>query len=454
MKSQPVVALILVGCLATVGGCGAAPESEGDAAAQHEVAHALELDEVPAPPVEVADATTDFVAARRNAVAATDATTGKQVAVIGEHGHLGSLTDPSVDDIWIKWRARPSLDNRTAVMTLRDEPARTLDQTEVAWVSLPDAVETDSLTIDARGELNAVSYDGGLVAFTNFAEPAKPGEIAGAKTSTTLWIADPNGIRYEAQLDGNFVAEAFGRTTGANGLPAQVFLLEHIPADAPRFYRVRVLSTETGEISLPLNIRDKSQLVDERMSGLSRNQVIADDHGLLFTLYRGTIDGNADGEPYAFVHTLDLANGVWCLFLDPALELDTLAGSIAVGGDRLFVASSNGTIGSIPIPSITDPDRNPEMDWVVDVGQPSGQPPALMADADGVRVGVHDGTERLIRLDNDGQAQPDYRIPGANPTALTVDISGQIVAAGANWSTLGELALPDWFGTPIAVFAD
>lgn len=444
---------VVAGCLAAAGACGDRDGGAGDAAAQHALAHALELAPVPAPPVEELAASGEFAPSRPVAVTPRQPAPGRQVAVIGEYGHLGSLTAASVDDVWPKWQARPSLDRSTAVMTLRDEIARTLDETRLAWVSLPDAVETGGLTIDAAGELNAVSGDGGLVALTNFASLPQPGEIAGAKLSTTLWIADRTGVRYEAELDGNFVAEAFGRATGPGGLPAHVFLLEHIPADAPRFYRVRVLSTETGEVSLPLNIRDKSQLVDERMSGLSRSQVIADEHGLLFTLYRGTIDGNPDGQPYAFVHTLDLANGVWCLFLDPALELDTLPGSIAVGRDRLFVASANGKIGSIPIRSITNIERNPEMDWVVDAGPPGDLPPVLLADAAGVWVGLHGGTERLVRVDNDGQLGKPITTPGADPTALAFDGDGQVVAAGNGWSTLGESTLPAWFGTPTELFA-
>lgn len=454
MKPERLRVLLVGGLVvAAAGACGGRDEEGVTAAALHAAAHNLELVPVPDAPVGASEANEDSAPTLPKVTeAAGDARDG-QIAVIGEHGHLASVTDPSVADVWLKWRARPSLDGATAVMTIQEEAARTLDETHVAWVSLPDAVETDQLVVAGAGEVNAVSYDGDLVAFTNFAEPQRVGEIAGAKSSTTLRIADRDGIRYEASLDGNFVAEAFGRTTGADGLPDQIFLLEHIPADAPRFYRVRVLSTETGEVSLPLNIRDKTQLVDERMSGLSRSQVIADEHGLLFTLYRGTVDGTPDGEPYAFVHTLDLANGVWCLFLDPKLELETVPGAIAVGGDRLFVASSNGHVGSIPIPSITDAERSTEMDWIVQVGEPSARPPALLADAAGVWIGSHDGSQRVLRVDNDGRLTAQQQIHGWYPTALAFDDTGQIIAAGDGWSTLGDLAVPDWFGAPAAVFA-
>lgn len=447
MRVRSIATLTII--IAAGSACGsAATTSDGD---RHETAHAVQLAAEPA--AEIADTRAELTASTSTSLTtAPDSAPGTDVAMIGEHGHLGSLTDPGVDDAWQKWQAHPSLDRTVAVMTLREESARTIDETRVSWVSLPDATETDRLAISAPSKLNAVSSDGSLVAFTNFAAPPRPGEIAGAKATTTLWIADRGGVRYEAELDGNFVAEAFGRRTGTDGLPEQIFLLEHLPAEAPRFYRVRVLSTATGEVSQPLNIRDKTQFVDERMSGLSRSQVIADEHGLLFTLYRGTIDGTPTGEPYAFVHTLDLADGVWCLFLDPALELDTRPGSIAVGGDRLYVASANGKVGSIPIPSITDLSRNPEMDWVATAGPSSDTAPVLLADADGVWVGLHDGTERLVRLAPDGTPQAPLAIAGPDPTALTV-AGDRIVAAGDGWTSLGEISTPRWFGAPAALFA-
>lgn len=451
MRPRLTTAVVIVALIAVSAACTGENRSSLTAD-RHEEAHDLEVVAGSAETVDVVDAVTG-TPTRSESVAPPTAATEGTVAMIGEHGHLGSLTDPSVDDVWLKWRARPSLDGTTAVMTLHEGIAGTLGVTRVSWVSLPDATETDRLTIgDGPDELNAVSQDGDLIALTNFAPPARPGEIAGAKPSTTLRIADRDGIRYEAELDGNFVAEAFGRSLDTDGLPEQVFLLEHLPADAPRFYRVRVLSTATGEVSLPLNLRDKSQSVDERMSGLSRSQVIADEHGLLFTLYRGTVDGSPDGEPYAFVHTLDLADGVWCLFLDPALELETYPGSIAVGGDRLYVASANGVVGSISIPSISDVNRVPETEWVVDVGPAGDEPPVLLADDDGAWVGVRDGERRLIRLGGDGRIEEPLHLEDANPTALAFDAAGDVVAAGDGWSTVGDFAVPDWFGTPSAVF--
>ncbi|MFP5487712.1 MAG: hypothetical protein ACLGHQ_05345, partial [Acidimicrobiia bacterium] len=374
----------------------------------------------------------------------TAAAVAAPVALLGEHGHLGPIRDGQVENTWVKWTARPSPDGSVAVLTIQPETARTISSTPLSWAALPSGDETHELKIPGQAlEVTAVSDAGKFVALTNFADEPVGGQIAGAKETTNLVIATRDGVQYQASIDGNFEAEAFGRTMAGNGLPAQVFLLEYFPADSPTHYRVRVLSTETGEISLPLDLRDKTQTVDERMAGISRSQVIANEHGLLFTLYRAT-DDMPDGHPYAFVHTLDLADGVWCLDVDPSLELEHLPGTLAVGGDRLYVASANGRVGSFAIPSISDPSRSPTMDWVVDVARPGDRPPVLVADDDGVWVGTPDDVSRLVRLSPEGERGDPMGLPSGHPLALAAT-ADEILAIGDDWSTFGKIEIPDWF---------
>ena len=172
---------------------------------------------------------------------------------------------------------------------------------------------------------------------------------------------------------------------------------------------------------------------------------------LLFTLYRAT-DGMPDGHPYAFVHTLDLADGVWCLDVDPSLELDHLPGTLAVGGDRLYVASANGRVGSFPIPSISDPNRSPTMDWVVDVTRPGDEPPVLLADDDGVWVGENGARgSQLVRLDTNGAHGIRRLLPGPDLLAATLTPDRTVQAIGDTWSTFGDVDVPDWFGQPSAI---
>jgi hypothetical protein len=383
---------------------------------------------------------------------ATPPETNTPVALLGEHGHLGPVIEGRVADTWRKkWTARPSPDGSTAVLTIQPEHAHTTGRTLVAWADLPSGEPKHELTVEGLElEATAVSDGAKFVALTSYADEPVGDQIAGAKETTNLLIATPDGVAYTTSLDGNFVAEAFGRTMAGNGLPAQVFLLEYFPAAAPTHYRVRVLSTETGEVSLPLNLRDKTQQVDERMAGISRSQVIANEHGLLFTLYRAT-DEMPDGHPYAFVHTLDLADGVWCLDVDPSLELDHLPGTLAAGGDRLYVASANGRIGAFRIPSISDPSRDPTMEWVVDVTSPSDGAPVLLADDDGVWVATSDDTSRLIRLSPDGELLDPLDLPGEHPLALAHGPDGSVLAIGDGWSTFGDVTVPDWFGQPTAI---
>ena len=153
-----------------------------------------------------------------------------------------------------------------------------------------------------------------------------------------------------------------------------MYLLEYLPADAPTHYRVRVLYTATGEVGLPVNLRDKATEVDAEMAGISRTQVVSGhDGGLLFTLYRG-VAGEGDRHGYAFVHTLGFAGGVWCLDIAPEMELDTQPGALVVAGDRLVVASANGTVGSYDIAAVLDPTRQPVMDVVSQYLHPEGEP--------------------------------------------------------------------------------
>lgn len=393
------------------------------------------------PPVVDTTTTTDPA---QTASRPVDATT---VAVINTDGQLGIVRDGAVSNNMFKFTAFPSPDRSTAVLTLGPHIQGIGPERPVLWVGLPDGVRVAEQTMRTGSELTATSLDGTFAGFTTRAGEPIGDAIAGVRrTSEIEIISRDDGTVFSQTLDGNFVPEAFSRTTNADGVPSLVFLLEYFPADAPRFYRVRVLSTETGEVSLPLNLRDKSQQIDERMAGLSRSQVVAEEHGLLFTLYRGTIDGTPDGEPYAFVHTLDFADGVWCLEVDPRLELDRVLGSLAAGGDRLYVASANGTMGSYPIPSLSDPNRSPTMDWVVDVTREADRAPVLLADEDGVWIGPDDPVSRLVRLNTGGDRGDPIGLPSSSAMALASGADGEVHAIGADWATFDVGDRPDWLG--------
>ncbi len=442
--SRRALVAAVVASAAAITGCTATPESARD-----EIGGAVPAEDralVAIPPVAndlVGDAPDDGDGGTEvESGGPNDA--GPAFAVIDADGRLALIDHGTVRNDWFKFTAFPSPDRSTAVLTLGPQVEGIGPERPLVWVDLPSGEQVGEQTMRTATELTATSLDGTFAGFTTRAGPTIDGAIAGLRRTSRIEIVSrDHGLVYEQDLDGNFVPEAFSRRMVA-GLPALVFLLEYFPADVPRFYRVRVLSTETGEVSLPLNLRDKSEQVDERMAGFSRSQVVAADHGLLFTLYRGTLDGTPEGEPYAFVHTLDLADGVWCLEVDPRLGLDEFAGSLAVGGDRLYVASANGWVGSYPIPSLSDPNRSPSMDWTVELFRPQSSVPPIVADDDGAWLGPADGAGRLIRVDTDGHRGEPLGLPGAAPQALVIDRDGDVHAIGADWETFDLDGRPEW----------
>lgn len=368
-------------------------------------------------------------------------------AVIDADRRLWFVRDGELDGGWGKYTALPALDGASAVLTVG--PGMSTGQTWVTWLSLPDGGVLGETTL--RGELHATatSLDGEYAAFTSTdgttPHGAPPdGMIAEARSSSRIVVTDRSGeVVYDETLDGNFVPEAFGADTSVDGTPRRIFLLEYLPAEAPTHYRVRVLSADTGELSNPINLRDKAQTVDQQMAGYTRSQVVSADNGYLFTLYIGTV-GNPDDHPHAFVHTLGLggqfgiADGVWCLVPDPQLELEHLPGTLAVGGDWLYVASANGWVGAYHIPSIGDFTQPADMAWAVDVGLATDTAPVAIADAEGVTLAYGD---RLIEVGPDGEVVSEHDAPGV-VTAMSA--GGDLV--GDDWSTLGPFERPGWMG--------
>lgn len=317
--------------------------------------------------------------------------------------------------------------------------------TKVAWDALPSAEPIGGLVVSGYELVPAATQVGThVVALVNPAEDAEPGTIAGGRTSSTIMLASPeSGVVDRFDLGGNLVPEAIGATTRADGLPAQIFLLEYLPAEAPTRYRVQVLDTATRELHLPANLRDKlGPRIDQEMAGISRDQVLAADDGLLFTLYRGTSD-MPHGHPYAFVHTLDLFDGVWCLDVPDAMELEHLPGAVATSGDRLYVASANGTVGAYDIGGLREPSGSVEMLWVAQVVDPGGEEaPAIAAGPDGAVV-TWPWMSGMHRVAPDGTVGPStIGPPGTEAVAMTA--AGPVAVGTEWWQVPG--ARPTWLG--------
>lgn len=295
-------------------------------------------------------------------------------------------------------------------------------RTTVEWHDLRTDVISASIQIDGEFRPSAVAQDGKLVALIN-----------SAATSTTVVLATPSqGEVRRWTFDSVVVPEAFANAfepTGA-GLPIGVFVIEYLAAHT---YRVRVIDTATGELGLPLSLRDKSQTVDEVMTAVSRTAVFDSVDQLLFTLYQDASEG---GENIgSFIHTLGLINGVWCLDVPAELGLADHPGALAVApdGSRLYAASAIGGLAGYTVSDITN--FGPEMPKARTVV-------SLGASAERVAVGASD-TEvvvalggSLFRLDPVTLAVRDAFTWDMDVEALTVLDNGSIVIVGTGRMTL------------------
>ncbi len=295
-------------------------------------------------------------------------------------------------------------------------------RTMVEWHNVRTDEISAAVQIDGKFRPTAVAQDGRLVAL-----------IGSAATTTTVVLATPSdGELRRWSFDSVLVPEAFANAfdSAGAGLPIGVFVIEYLAATT---YRVRVIDTATGQLGLPLSLRDKSQTVDEVMTAVSRTAVFEPSNQLLFTLYQ---DASEDGEDVgSFIHTLGLFNGVWCLDVPAELGLADHPGALAVNpaGSRLFAASSIGGVAGYQISDITNfgPEM-PEARAIVALGGEAFRA-AIGASNDEVAVAL-DG--RLFRLDPDTLAVNDAFTWDMDVEALTVLDDGSIIIVGSGRMTM------------------
>jgi hypothetical protein len=272
------------------------------------------------------------------------------------------------------------------------------DDTRVTWVDVATGTTREQTTLP--GALQPVSADarGHDVALTTPLPERKAGEIGPGRSDSHLVFVTTDDIDHPRtfDLDINAVPEAFNtiQDTGAP-MPSGAFLIEYLPAEHPTEYRVRTIDLVTGDVGLPVSLRDKAFSVDQQMAGLSRTQVLSRQSQLLFTLYT---EGSAE-HLYSFVHTLGLFNGVWCINLPRELGLETSAGTLALAPDErtLYVVSNEGRIAEIG----TDIDTQLEVGRWVDLGAKGGavsDVPAMAVDLDDVWVALD---QSVLRVDRD-----------------------------------------------------
>lgn len=347
-------------------------------------------------------------------------------------------------------------DQRTLIRT---EPQSVAGKTatSVSWLTLDDGIEQGR--VELTGELTAIATDptGNAVALTH----RDKGGIG-----TEIVIATPDGEAFRRRYTSELLPEGFSNIfLESTDVPAGLFVIEYLDPppgeiDAPRRYQVRVLDTATGELALPLNLREKAQTVDEQMLGFGRSHVLSPRNGLLFTLYRGL---DSDEVGYAFVHTLGFVNGVWCLDLPIELDLAALPGALALSADEttLLVASANGYVAEFSIADLTDLAHEPSARRTVRVwqGAAGASAPALAAGAARFVVGqgdelrwFHADTLTMTTLHRVDMAIEAVALM-ANGDSIVAG-SGRVSQVTEDGELVAVMPLPEGFGPVMRIVLD
>ncbi len=254
-------------------------------------------------------------------------------------------------------------DDGTAIVTTAAGAAGV--STTVTFTTLATDTASEPLTLDGALQLAAVDRTARWAALV-----ADVGTAGAPKTEVVVTSAVKELFRMT--YDGRIEPEAFEDSATEDGTPYGLYVIQYLaptrttgstaatgttpPTDTSTPYAVRRIELTNGDIGLPVNLRDKSQFVDQRMAAEAQNHVVGLSPYLRYTLYRGRENG--EPEPLAFIHTLGLHGpyGVWCLDIDPKLDLLHRPGSLAVvgGGAKLLVASANGMLAVYDAKHLTE----------------------------------------------------------------------------------------------------
>ena len=172
-----------------------------------------------------------------------------------------------------------------------------------------EAEPASAVRLDGTLEIRVVAESGGTVALMDPLPEGWDPEVPLPRSRTPIVVADPTGLTEPRTYDlhGNFEPEAFSTDD------RRLFLIQHLPAEAPTVYRVTVLNLRTGRV-MPVNGPFKGPA--ERMPGIRLQQVLSPNADQLYTLYSSARPGYAphhapvpNGATVSFVHVLSLQDG-------------------------------------------------------------------------------------------------------------------------------------------------
>ena len=172
-----------------------------------------------------------------------------------------------------------------------------------------DAEPASAVRLAGTLDVRVVAESGGAVALMDPLPESWDPEVPLPRSRTPIVVADPTGVMEPRTYDlrGNFEPEAFSTDD------RRLFLIQHLPAEAPTVYRVTVLNLRTGRV-VPVFGPFKGPA--ERMPGIRLQQVLSPNADQLYTLYSSARPGYAphhapvpNGATVSFVHVLSLQDG-------------------------------------------------------------------------------------------------------------------------------------------------
>ena len=209
-----------------------------------------------------------------------------------------------------------------------------------------DAEPASAVRLAGTLDVRVVAESGGAVALMDPLPEGWDPEVPLPRSRTPIVVADPTGVMEPRTYDlrGNFEPEAFSTDD------RRLFLIQHLPAEAPTVYRVTVLNLRTGRV-VPVFGPFKGPA--ERMPGIRLQQVLSPNADQLYTLYSSARPGYAphhapvpNGATVSFVHVLSLQEG-WAHCVGLPEELWDRAAS-----EQAMATSPNGRLLYIADPTL------------------------------------------------------------------------------------------------------